>query len=102
MDAADTETADQLAERIRQVNPSMRPGQCVFLVRGIAGSIERVTSWRRGANAIEARVLPRGTPLASFQDRDHKPSTTYDASGDHLDERRVGCPRQHVYSRRHS
>ena len=92
MKAERGDTASQLADRIVLVNPCMTPAQCVSLVRGVAGSIERVTRWRRGDNAVERADLPCGTPLATFQDRDHRPSTTYDASGDHPGERRVGCP----------
>lgn len=74
---AGSETGDQLAARIRAVEPSLTNEQCVELARKVSGISETVTAWRKGQSATETR-LPVGTPVATFLNRDGSPSDRYD------------------------
>jgi hypothetical protein len=66
-----------LYNRIRLTYPSLTNEQCVELVRKVVGIPEGVRDWRRGTNVRER--LPVGTPLATFMDREGRPSEYYDA-----------------------
>jgi hypothetical protein len=70
--------ASDLYARIRAAYPSLTNEQCVELVRKVTGISEGVTDWRRGTNVRDQR-LPVGTPLATFMDRQGRPSQFYDA-----------------------
>ncbi|MGJ8616283.1 MAG: hypothetical protein ACSHWS_05540 [Sulfitobacter sp.] len=51
--------------------------ECVVLPKFACNALRTVANWRRGANAIET-ILPAGTPIATFMDRDGNPSDRWD------------------------
>jgi hypothetical protein len=70
--------ASELYARIRSTYPSLTNEQCVEFVRKVTGINEGVADWRRGTNVRDQR-LPVGSPLATFMDRQGRPSQFYDA-----------------------
>lgn len=74
------ESQERLAARIKAVNPYRSNQECVALAKASVGSNASVTSWRRGANAVQNQ-LPVGTPVATFMNRQGKASERYDAGG---------------------
>lgn len=76
------ETAEQLATRIQQMAPGMPSQECVALAKSAVGvnatpGANSVSDWRRGEGAQDGNLV-RGTPVATFLDRNGKPSTRYD------------------------
>jgi hypothetical protein len=74
------ESVDQLAERIKILQPNLKNEQCVNLARQIVGSKESVTTWRRG-KSVQDGDLEIGTPIATFMDQDTARDSKYYAGG---------------------
>lgn len=51
--------------------------ECVVLPKVAVNAMRTVANWRKGENAVET-ILPPGTPLATFMDRDGNPSDFWD------------------------
>lgn len=51
--------------------------ECVVLPKVAVNAMRTVANWRRGVNAVD-RILPQGTPVASFMRRDGTPSRYWD------------------------
>lgn len=73
------ETPQQLTARVQAHYPQLSHQQCVSMATVLAGT-GRVTSYRRG-DPFATTDVPVGTPLATFEDRFHRPSNLYDAGG---------------------
>jgi hypothetical protein len=88
----DGETQDQLLARIKRLYPTFSGEACVELAKKTAGMAGSVWDWRRGDNAITHK-LPVGTPVATFEDRQHNPSQFYDA---HIGTGAIGANSTHA------
>lgn len=51
--------------------------ECVVVAKVAVDALRTVGNWRRGHSAVEV-ILPPGTPLASFLDRQGRPHPVYD------------------------
>ncbi len=71
---------DQLSARIKALAPNLSSQECVALAMSAAGISGTVRDWRKGDSATGNR-LPIGTPVATFLDRNGKPSDLYDGGG---------------------
>ena len=52
--------------------------ECVVIAKVAVDALRTVANWRRGPGVLD-HALPTGTPLATFLDREGRPSPLYDA-----------------------
>jgi hypothetical protein len=71
------ETPEQLAIRVGQLYPQLTTGQCVELAFKASGFTGTTRDIHRGPSAWLNQV-PTGTPIATFMDRQGRPSLFYD------------------------
>lgn len=71
------EGSHELARRIQAARPDLESEQCVALAKAMVGHRGSVTDWRAGAGALDGTLKP-GTPVATFLDRQGRPSDRYD------------------------